>query len=94
MSALHRSFWHSDEDISSSQPHFDILSGLHGLKRELEITWDYRHIAGHQEDVEGAELDKWAILNIECDVRAKGYWSDLRSIGSRCRGVGPRGCGR
>ena len=30
LSALHRSFRHGVEDICSSQPHFDILSGLHG----------------------------------------------------------------
>ena len=52
LSALNRSFWYRDEDISSSQPHFDILSGLHGLKREIDTVWTYRYIAGHQEDVE------------------------------------------
>ena len=51
LSALRRSFWHRDEDTPSRQPHFDILSGLHGLKRNLDTTWDYRYIAGHHKDV-------------------------------------------
>ena len=86
LSTLNCGFWHRDEDRSSNQPHFDILSGLHGLKRNMDITWDYRYIAGHQEDVKGAELDRWAILNIECDVRAKGYWAELQSKVSRGKG--------
>ena len=85
LSALHRSFWHKEENIFSSQTHFDCLSGLHGLNRELDTTWVYRHIAGHQEDVAGAELDRWALMNIEFDVRAKDYWSELGSKVSRVR---------
>ena len=36
LSALQRSFWNELDDISSSQAHFDILSGLHSIKREME----------------------------------------------------------
>ena len=78
LSALHRSFWHEVEDISSANAHFDILSELHGVKKGMDVNWKYRHIAGHQEDVAGAVLDRWALLNIECDIRAKDYWAQLK----------------
>ena len=52
----------------------------------MDTTWNYRHVAGHQEDVAGAALDRWAVLNIECDVRAKGYWAALQSKLSRGKG--------
>ena len=29
------------------------------------MVWKYKHIAGHQEDTEGAILDRWAMLNID-----------------------------
>ena len=83
LSSSQRSFWNEIGDISSSQAHFDILSGLYGLKREMDTTWRYRHIAGHQEDMTRTILDKWALLNIECDNRAWEYWIQLG--GSRRR---------
>ena len=83
LSALRRSFWNGEEDTSSGQPHFDILSGLHGIKREMLTVWKYRHIAGHQEDSEGEILNRWSPLNIECDMRSKGYWSVLNRGGYR-----------
>ena len=57
LSTLQRTFWNVCEDISSAQAHFDILSGLYGIKRGAGETWRYRHIAGNQEDVAGALLD-------------------------------------
>ncbi len=56
------------------------------MKRELDTAWAHRYIAGHQEDVAGAELDSWALLNIECNVRAKGYWAELGAKVSRGKG--------
>ena len=81
MSAPQRSFWNGEEDISSEQPHFDILSGLHGIKREVLTVWKYRHIAGHQEDSEGTILNIWSLLNIEYDMKSKEYWSVLKRGG-------------
>ena len=63
-------------DISCTQPHFDLLSGIHGMKEESNIKWTSRHIKGHQDNDEYADLDKWALLNIECDIRAKQFWTD------------------
>ena len=75
LSTLNRSFWDRVEDKSPSQPYFDILSGLHDIKQNMDTTWKYRHIAGHQEDVVGAMIEYYALLNIDCDIRAKGYWA-------------------
>ena len=71
LSTLQRNFWNGEEDISSGQPNLDILSGLH------------RHIAGYQEDAEGGILNRWSLLNIECDIGSKGYWSVLKRGGYR-----------
>ena len=70
LSALHRSFWANEEDISCTNAHFDLLSRIHGLKRIMDVTWTYRHIPGHQDNIPLTNLDRWAILNIKCDYRA------------------------
>ena len=49
----------------------------------MTTVWKYRHIAMYQEGAEGAILGRWALLNIECDTRAKGYWSVLKMGGRR-----------
>ena len=41
------------------------------------MQWLTRHIKGHQDEVEGAELDRWALLNVECDLRAKTYLTQI-----------------
>ena len=77
MSALNRAFWVEKEEISSKQAHFDIISGIHGLTEESNIQYLTRHIKGHQDDRSEADLDRWALLNIECDLRAKHFMSDI-----------------
>ena len=77
LSALHRSFWANEADISCTNAHFDLLSGIHGLKRDMDVTWTYRHIPGHQDNIPLANLDRWAILNIECDYRAKLFMTTI-----------------
>ena len=74
LSALHMFFWANEEDISCTHTHFDILSGAHGLKRTMDVTWIYRHILGHQDDIPLANVDKWVILNIECDYSTNILW--------------------
>ena len=65
------------EEISSKQAHFDIISGIHGLTEESNIQYLTRHIKGYQDDISEADLDRWALLNIECDLRAKQFMSDI-----------------
>ena len=83
LSTFHCSFWDGVEDISSAQPHFDILSELHGIKREMVTVWRYMHITGHQEDTQKEILDRWALLNIACGMYAEAYWTDLVRSGRR-----------
>ena len=77
LSALHISFWANKDDISCNQAYFDIISGIHGLKRNMYVKWLYRRIPGHQDDTPLENLDRWAILNIECDYRAKLFMSTI-----------------
>ena len=67
LSALNKCFLDNPQDISSSQAHFDLISGVHGIKRAMDVTWQWQHIYGHQEDISGRTLDVWALLNIEFD---------------------------
>lgn len=76
LSALNRCFKSGHDEISSRQAHFDILSGLHGILSDSNLEWVPRHVKGHQDDVAEADLDRWAHLNIECDLREKMFLKD------------------
>ena len=78
MSALNRAFWVDKDDISSKQAHYDMISGIQGMTNDSKIQYSTRHIKGHQDDIAEADLDKWAILNIECDLRAKEFWKEIK----------------
>ena len=79
LSALERSFDLDFRKVSSKQAHFDLISGIHGMMRDSGITCHTRHIKGHQDEVKGAILDRWAVLNVECDLRAKTYLHEIIS---------------
>ena len=76
-SALWRAFGVEKEDISARQAHYDIISGIHGITVISNLKITTRHIKGHQDDMSEANLDKWAILNIECDLRAKDFMTAI-----------------
>ena len=57
LSALNRGFDTTDDDISSKHSHFDILSGILGMRRAIPIQWKTRHIKGHHDDDKEAILD-------------------------------------
>ena len=59
------------DDISSTQACFDLLSGLHGIKLEMDIPRGYRDIPDNQDDTYEEGLDRWVLLNIEYDYRTK-----------------------
>jgi len=42
------------------------------------VDWKFQHIPGHQDDDPSHTLDRWAILNINMDLRAKAYWASTR----------------
>jgi hypothetical protein len=59
-----------------SNPHYDLLAAVHTLRDQCSIQWSFRHVKGHQDNDPMAELDQWARLNIEMDLRAKAHWYD------------------
>jgi hypothetical protein len=46
------------------------------ILQSAPIQWTAHHVKGHQDDDLTAILDRWAVLNIEMDARAKTYWSE------------------
>jgi hypothetical protein len=38
------------------------------------IQWTFCHVKGHQDENPDAELDRWALLNIQMDSLPKMYW--------------------
>ena len=61
---------------------FDLLTHVRALLKELPVTCTFSHIKGHQDDIEGQELDRRARLNIEMDSRAKAHWALHSPAGS------------
>lgn len=55
-----------------SDPCFDILSASYALLWQSHIKWFSHHVKGHQDDESPlGELDRWALLNIQMDRKAK-----------------------
>ena len=52
--------------------HFDMVSTLHQLIKDSPLTWTFRHIKGHQDDMKDIhELTEWEQMNVKVDARAK-----------------------
>ena len=49
--------------------------------RRCPISWTTRHVKGHQDDNAEAVLDRWALLNIEMDEKAKEHWRRTQQDG-------------
>ena len=60
--------------------HYDLITATRSVMASCPIQWLYRHVKGHQDDNLGHSLDRWALLNIEMDYRAKVHWSNTQSI--------------
>ena len=76
-SALEQALTKDKKEVTCKQSHFDMISSIHDLTEMSKTSYKPRHIKGHQDDDSGAELDRYAHLNIECDLRAKGYLDDI-----------------
>ena len=62
-------------NISCKQQQFDLLSGVQGYIRQSPIIYLPYHVKGHQDkNVKLEDLGRIPLLNIECDLYAKGYW--------------------
>ena len=62
---------------SIQHQHFDLLWAIHHLRHLIPVEISFRHVRGHQDDIENAVLDRWAILNILVDKEAKWYLSKI-----------------
>jgi hypothetical protein len=62
------------------QPHHDLI---HEIRRKIAsspITWNHRHVRGHQDKhVPFHLLDMWGQLNVEMDSLAKAFWNEHSS---------------
>ena len=64
-----------DSDVTNPhQPQFDLIAAIRSALRRVPIVWKPRHVKGHQDDDESAVLDRWALINIEMDLKAKEHW--------------------
>jgi len=65
-------------DPGPGQPHHDLLSHIRYLIRASPISWQFRHVRGHQDDRSPYyQLDPWEKLNVDMDSLAKSYWETL-----------------
>jgi hypothetical protein len=61
-----------DTNTTIYDPDFDLIIAIKRKMNESRITWQYRHVYGHQdENKEKTDLDRWDRLNIEMDTLAK-----------------------
>ena len=63
--------------------HFDMVTCLHQLLRNSNITWTFRHVKGHQDkNMNIADIDIWGQLNMVADSYAKiALWRNIESNG-------------
>jgi hypothetical protein len=54
-----------------------MLSAIRAAIKSSPITWQFRHVKGHQDEEADAVLDRWAVLNIQMDNLAKMYWMEM-----------------
>ena len=73
----------TDSDITNPKyPQYDIIAATRQAMRRCPIKWTTKHVKGHQDDNEEAQLDRWAVWNIEMDEKAKAYWYKMHRIGT------------
>ena len=52
--------------------HFDMVSCLHEILKQSPLSWNFRHVKGHQDDITTiANIDIWGQLNMIADIHAK-----------------------
>eukprot|EP00957_Ditylum_brightwellii_P138115 10528378-Ditylum_brightwellii.AAC.1 len=59
-----------DTTYSCQSNHFDIILDINHMISISSITWRWQHAKGHQDNIIGS-LDRWALLNVEMDIKAK-----------------------
>ena len=80
-SALSQCFDNEKPKPGDSQ--FDLIHATRNLMAKFpKASWLPRHVKGHQDNDPMAELDEWALLNIEMDEHAKLAWARHRGDGN------------
>eukprot|EP00957_Ditylum_brightwellii_P012359 933383-Ditylum_brightwellii.AAC.1 len=59
-----------DNTYSCQSSQFDIISAIDQYTQKSNITWNWCHVKGHQDDFY-CPLDRWSTLNVEIDKLAK-----------------------
>ena len=75
--------WSTD----SRSPQFDLLTATRSMLKRCPVDLLFRHVKGHQDDDFQAELDEWALLNIEMDDGAKEHWHRCKDIQNKAQYV-------
>ena len=78
LEALHRAC-STDFHPAPTDAHYDLIIATRSVMASCPIHWLYRHVKGHQDDDITKSLDRWALLNVEMDSRAKVHWIDTHS---------------
>jgi len=71
LSALQTAF-EQGTALSTDIPDYDIVGAIYKLRKTSKVSWRHRHVKGHQ-DEPSEDLDTWAYLNIQMDMRAKAH---------------------
>ena len=75
LSALQEAF-HRQDPVSPRQPDYDVFGTIRNLRAQSShITWNVKHVKGHQDSDPSVVLDFWALLNVEMDTQAKAAWA-------------------
>jgi hypothetical protein len=62
--------------LDPRRPDYDMLQHIRGMIRESPLTFESRWIESHQDDFKSLKfLDRWSLLNVECDGLAKSFWN-------------------
>ena len=69
----------------TGDPSFDLIRVIRTEISKSPLTWLSRHVKGHQDEIEGAYLDEWALANVEADEAAEQYWNQKYGDGSNHR---------
>ena len=74
--ALHKAF-DIQNNVYTMFPHFDILGGIHHLRKGFKYSMLIMHVKDHQDRHNPKNINRLDMLSIERDLRAKLYWRDI-----------------
>ena len=63
--------------VAPTTPDFDLLTDIQLLLSESPLTWQWRHVKGHQ--CLHTHSDCWTKWNHLTDCKAKGYWTQIQA---------------